>query len=293
MIRSPRSIAARPAAMITLISVLSLTACERVVDITVPDGPTLLVVDARLEAVQGAPAVVQRVRLTTTDGYFANRVPPAATGATVEIEDNLGTVIPFTEGVGTPGVFTSAALVPTVGRMYTLRITWQGDTYLARETLFPVAPMDSLWFRTRTSDVGPSEGLRATISFTDAADRRDYYLWDQIVDGRRLVSPDTSSYWRPVSSDDFLDGLEIPSVQPYGGIVVRPGETVTVRQMSISATAYRFYSALNEQTQTDGSPFAVPPAGLRGNVANTTTPSRRALGHFTASEVSERTGVVP
>lgn len=80
-------------------SMLSLSACERVVDITVPDGPTLLVVTARLEAMQGAPAITQRVLLTTTDGYFANRASPAAIGATVEVVDDLGNVTPDRKSV--------------------------------------------------------------------------------------------------------------------------------------------------------------------------------------------------
>ncbi|MFN0100424.1 MAG: DUF4249 domain-containing protein [Gemmatimonadaceae bacterium] len=274
-------------------SMLSLSACERVVDITVPDGPTLLVVTARLEAMQGAPAITQRVLLTTTDGYFANRASPAAIGATVEVVDDLGNVTPFTEGVGTPGVFSSTSLVPAVGRAYTLRVMWQGDTYVARDSVHPVAPIDSLWFRLRTTEIGPADGLRATVGFTDVADRRDYYMWDQIVDGVRLVTPDTSFYWRQVNSDDLLDGQVMPAVQPYGGIVVRSGQVVTLRQMSLSAATYRFYTALNEQASTGGSPFSVPAANLRGNVANVTTPTRRALGYFAASEVSERTRVVP
>ena len=42
-----------------------------------------------------------------------------------------------------------------------------------------------------------------------------------------------------------------------------------------------------------GSPFAVPPASRRGNVANLTRPAEPALGYFLAVEVHERTARVP
>ncbi len=56
---------------------------------------------------------------------------------------------------------------------------------------------------------------------------------------------------------------------------------------------YRFYLTLNNVTLADGSPFSLPPASLRGNVANLTRPEEPALGYFLAAEVDERTARVP
>jgi hypothetical protein len=270
-----------------------VVACERVVAVKVPDGPTRLVVEARLERVQGAGASVQVVRLTTTDPYFSNRAAPPAVGAVVRVVDEAGTVVTFGETIGEPGVFRSPALLPVTGRKYTLRIDWQGDRYESTESVAAVAPLDSLWFAKRLSQIGPTDGLRATIAFRDPDGTKNFYVWDQLIDGRRIVSPDTGVYYRAIASDDLLEGRRVRAAQPYGGIVVKPGQEVTMRQIGISEGIYRYFQAISEQAQNQGSPFASPAASVAGNVANLTRPSVRALGYFLAGEVSEVRRRVP
>src|SRR6185503_6050651 len=106
-------------------------------------------------------------------------------------------------------------------------------------------------------------------------------------------TPDSTFKIRVVASDDVIDGQEITGFQPYGGIVVEPGQVVVVRQIALSEQSYRFYFALSDQTSNDGSPFSVSPASVRGNVANATRPSHFPLGYFIASEVSEVRATVP
>jgi hypothetical protein len=156
-----------------------------------------------------------------------------------------------------------------------------------------VAGIDSLYFRPRPSKDPVKDGLRATIDLRDPATIRNYYLWDQYVDGERLASPDSVIRYRVVTSDEFYQGRRVRAFQPFDGRAVRSGQEVLVRQYSISEALWRYYEALNQQVDGDGSPFAVPPASVRGNVANLTTPSKRALGYFSASEVAERRARVP
>lgn len=267
--------------------------CERIVAIDLDEGPKRLVVEARLERVKGVGATVQRFRLTTTDAYFANRTPPPALGAKVEIVDGSNAVTPFAELPAEPGVFASAAFAPVLGAKYTLRIVWQGDRYEATEQMLAVARIDSMWFAKRMEEIGPDSGLRATIRFRDPPGTKNFYVWDQYVNGRRLVTPDSAFYYRVATSDELLDGVRVRAVQPYGGIVVRTGADVLVRQIAISEQGYRYYSAMSEQTGNDGSPFGVPPSNLRGNIANLTHPENRALGYFMAGEIAEARRVVP
>lgn len=270
-----------------------VTGCERIVSVDLNEGPKRLVVEARLERIQGGTATQQRFRLTTTDAYFSNQTPPPARGATVDVVDAANNVTAFAESTTEPGVFVSAAFQPTIGSKYTLRITWQGDRYEATEQMLPVARIDSLWFARRMEDIGPDSGLRATIRFRDPAGARNFYVWDQYVNGQRLVTPDTSGYYRVAASDELIDGVRIRATQPYGGIVVPSGADVLVRQIAISEQGYRYYEAMSEQTSNDGSPFGVPPSNLRGNIANVTHPENRALGYFMAGEVAEARKRVP
>jgi hypothetical protein len=282
----------RSALMIPVLC-LAAGACERVVDVNLPRADRLLVVEGRLERVQGASAVVQRIRLTTTDDYFSNAVPPAAMGATVRVVEEGGAVVAFAPSASDPSLYVSSPFAAHVGRRYTLQVDWDGDRYEASDVLHAVSSIDSLYFRARNTFIGPSEGLRATIDTYDPGGERNYYLWDQLVDGARLIAADSGFRARVIANDDLVNGQRVTAFQPYGGIVVAAGQLVTVRQIALSEDGYRYYVALSDQVINDGSPFGVATASVRGNVANRTRPSRRALGYFMAGEVAEVTRIVP
>lgn len=272
--------------------------CERVVDITVPTMTARLVVSGRLERVRGAPSGRQVITLTTSAPYFDAAGPPPARRAEVQVTDSQGVTTLFREQPSAPGVYITDSLVPVLNRRYTLRIRWNDETYEGSDSLLPVAPIDSFYFRERTGlfappDVAREPGLRATIDFRDPPGVENYYVWDQFVDGQRLVQGDTAFRFRPMERDAFFNGALVRGYQPYSGIVLRPGQTVRMRHMSLSEQGYRYYLALNNVTLADGSPFAVPPASLRGNVANLTRPAEPALGYFLVAEVHERTARVP
>lgn len=284
-------------ARITTLLVLPLLAlagaCERVVDVDLATGERLLVVEGRIERIIGEGAIPQQIRVTTTDRYFSNAVAPAATGATVRVTDDAGHSLAFTPTPGDASLYVSAPFAAEVGRRYTLHVSWQGEQYEGSDLLTSVAPIDSMYFMERNNVIGPREGLRATIDTRDPAGERNYYVWDQLVNGVRLIAADSTFKARVFANDDLVDGKAVTEFQPYGGMVVKPGDLVEVRQISLSEEGYRYYVALTDQVTNDGSPFAVSTASVRGNVANLTRPSRRALGYFMAGEVSSARKAVP
>lgn len=271
---------------------LLATGCERVVGIEVDTGPERLVVEARLEAVNGAPSGRQSIRLTTTAPYFSNAPAPGARGAVVQVRDDQGRAVRFAES-STPGTYVTDSLVAAVGRTYTLRIEWRGDVYESTDRLDAVANIDSLYFIARPRRDAAKEGVRATIDLRDPPVVANYYLWDQFVDGVRQIAPDSLFRARIAASDEFFQGRRLRQFQPFDGVRVRSGQEVLIRQYSISETVWRYYDALNQQTNGDGSPFSTPPSSVRGNVANVTRPDVRALGYFSASAIAERRARVP
>jgi len=181
-----------------------------------------------------------------------------------------------------------------VGHTLTLQIRWQGNTYEATELVLVGVPMDSLIFTPAESGIDDDDsGLHATIAARDPGNQRNFYLWDQFVDGRRLVSPNTDSYSRVVISDELFNGGFLRAFQPYERFGLRSGQSVNVRQLSIPERVVCFNSALSEQSANDGSPFGVAPSSVRGNVANVSRPSQVALGYFIAGEYSELERTVP
>ena len=284
----------RRRALTVLLAAAALTGCERVVRVTAPASEARLVVEARLERARGSFGADQRIRLTTTEDAFASsNVAPAVVGATVRVVDANGTTFAFTESTTEPGSYTFRNMRLVTGRRYTLQVTWDGDTYTATETMLPAVPLDSIYFRIGEGPPGRPVGLSAAILTRDPDIERNFYLWDQWVDGRRQVSPDSTTFTRAVLSDDIINGAIIKDYTPYGGIIVEPGQLVRMRQLAISEQAYRFYNSLSQQTSNNGSPFGVPAGSVRGNVANTTRPARLALGYFIAGEYSERELRVP
>ena len=269
-----------------LLLALALAGCERVVDLDVPEGPRRLVIEARLERVTGRVNGNQSITLTTTAPYFSDAAPPPATGATVRVTDDAGVVVTF--GESAPGRYTTTLLTIRVGAQYKLTVTFEGQTYESTETAMSVAPIDSLYLEApQPGRFSGTEGVRATIDLVDPPGLGNFYLWDQFIDGVRVLGPDSSFKYRMVAMDDAVDGLTIEGFQPYEGIDIPVGSTVLMRQVGLSERMYRYYFAFSDQVSSDGSPFAVPPSSIRGNVSNITDPSRFPLGYFHAAEIAE------
>jgi hypothetical protein len=285
---------ARRGVLMLAVLVMSAAGCERVVSVNAPSFEPRLVVEARLERPFNRRGPVQRIRLTTTQDVFTEADPPPARGAVVRVVDAAGVSVSFAESGTEPGVYIATAPMNLpVNQSLTLLITWNGDQYQSRETMQRAVPIDSLGFTEGGGRPGLGAGLRAAIWFIDPETVTNFYLWEQFVDGVRQVTPDSGAFTRAVRSDEISDGALIREFKPYSGVVVRPGQVVRVRQLSISAQTYRFYESLSEQTRNNGSPFGVPVSSIRGNVANVTRPGRLALGYFIASEYFDIERTVP
>jgi hypothetical protein len=288
------SFASNAARSALLCGLAALAACERVVSVETRDGPERLVVEARLEAVTGSTRARHEVILTTTAPFFRNEPSPPARGAVVSLtERGNSQQLVFRESPTQPGYFSRDDLVVRPGAIYTLRIEWRGQRYEAIDTVPRLVPIDSLYFQKRLLSTATGPDLRATIDLTDPARERNYYVWDQWVDGERQVSSDSTLRTRLIVSDEFFDGVSAKEFQPFSGRPVRSGQSVMIRQFAISASLFRYLSSLNAQAGGSGSPLAYPAESLRGNVANVTDPDARALGYFMAAAVSERGGRVP
>lgn len=279
----------RVAVLVALLGALALPACERVVSVTVPDAPRRLVVEARLERALDFLPTAQIIKLSTTADYFSGEFPPAATGASVRVTDDLNRVTIFTETAiaGTYQAPTNFTIGRT--RKYTLAINFEGQSYSATDSTRLVPRIAGLGFNLPNGGrYAGTEGLRAEITYTDTPNDRNYFLWEQYVNGVRQTGPDSTVRMRVIGNDLINDGLRVNGFQPFEGIPIPEGGVVLIRQLAISEQMYRYYFALNDQLTSDGSPFAVPPASVRGNVQNNTNPSQPALGYFSVSEVSER-----
>ncbi|MBM4187530.1 MAG: DUF4249 domain-containing protein [Gemmatimonadetes bacterium] len=272
-----------------------LAGCTRVVSLEVDSGPTRLVVEGRIELRPGDGGGRQTILLTTTDRFDAIGPLPPATGATVVVQDDQGRQFVFSPSpiAGNPAYITTG-LTPRVGGRYLLTIDYQGERYRAEHQLLAPPPLDSLYFRYEDAGLAQGDsGFRAVIDYTDPAGVKNYYLWELLVDGERRIAVDPGNRFRIISDDRFYDGGEVKGYQPYDEEVVEPGQVVTIRQLALSEAGFRYHFVLFEQTTGGGGPFSTPPTSVRGNVVNLTDPARYPLGFFFATQVAERSAVVP
>ena len=273
-----------------LFSLILLAGCERVVDYNLPEAPRRLVVEARLERALDFVSQVQSITLSTTADYFGGEFPPAATGAGVQVTDDLNRITAFTETSAAGTYRAPTTFVVARGRTYTLAVDFDAQHYVASDSTRQVPRLTNVYFDTpQAGRYSGTDGFRAAINFVDPANAHNFYLWEQFVNGVRQTGPDTVVKLRVIGTDQMFNGLPVDGFQPVEGIDIPMGATVIVRQIAISEATYRYYFALNEQLSGDGSPFAVPPASVRGNVQNKTNPSLPALGYFYVSELSART----
>lgn len=277
---------------LSLVLLLATGACTRIVDLDLPEGPERLVIEARLERRQNDSSGRQEIRLTTTDRFDSESAPPPALGAAVQVTDDAGDAWTFTTAA--PGLYVATGLVPALGRSYTLSIDYQGERYQASHPFVPVAPIDSLYFLFKAEGLAAGDsGFRATIDYTDPPGARNFYLWELLVDDTLRIDPNPGNRFTTISEDRFFDGGRVVGYQPNHHEAIEPGQRVAVRQVALSEPAYRYYFALFEQTGGRGGPFSVPPASVRGNVANRTTPGHYPLGFFYVAGVAEKRAVVP
>lgn len=276
-----------------MVAAMGLAGCTRVVEMDIDEGPERLVIQALLQRTDAGQRP-QVVRLSLTDELTTPGATPPALGARVELDDGSRAFV-AAASAESPGLYVfPEALSPDVGGVYTLTIDYEGERYQSVDTLLAVAPIDSLYFAYREASIAGDAGIRSVIDYTDPPQPGNYYLWQLFVNDSLRIEADFGNRTRLISSDEFYNGSRVIGFRPYDEEIVVPGEVVTMRQIALSRASYNYYGALLDQsTGNDGSPFSVPAASVRGNVANLTNPGHYPLGYFLAAGVAERTAVVP
>lgn len=264
--------------------------CETPITVTLPDAEPLLIVEGRIEP--GGPPVVL---LSRSQDYFdpvdASLLGSLYSGGGEVVLTIDGDPFPLDElcadalgpdeltlAAGLLGIpvetlilsnlcaYTSLSITGEVGRTYGLMAVLDGDTAYAVSKLNPPVPLDSLWFEA-PGNVDTLGFIYA--SFTDPDSLGNAYRWSALrvgKDGGLLYPPRSTvddalfnglsfsfSQFRPVTSDDFAEDANPDEIGFY-----KVGDTVIVRWDHIDRGAYDAITTMEEQLQSQGSPFANP-----------------------------------
>lgn len=268
-------------------------ACEDIIEVELDNITTnLYAVEAKITTVDNPYVFLYKSQPVNKDETYNG-----ISGATVTISDNSQPVnsVELIESDSNPGYYT----VPEgndykgkTGKTYTLEIETEGVVLTATDTLSKVEPIDSI--QVRASLRGDFLFLGVFTYGNEPEGEGDFYKWNVFIndtlvnDAQNLV----------IASDELVDGNYVNGFEIFTDFhdINKPedrlltlGDTIQVKQTSISEFAYYFYFQMLNQSQT-GSMFSVPPANIESNF--TTSDGSKVLGLFTAQDVSESNKIV-
>lgn len=281
----------------------------------VPYDPTLKTAGDRFLIVEGfinVNGVPTNIKLSrtrnVTKGDTASNINE--TGATVVIEDNQNNLYPLYE-TGDGNYSASYTLSPS--NQYRLHITtlnqeeYRSDFVVVKES----PPIDDLGWKFKDSDV------QVFVNTHDPGNQTTYYRWDyketwefhseyystlmydsanvQVVD--RTV-PVYVCYQTKNSTNIFLGSTaklqqdvihEAPlALIPFQDKRISVLYSINVTQYALDPNAYKYWSALKENTENVGSVFGQQPSENVGNIHSITNPFERVIGYISAGSTQQK-----
>ncbi len=273
--------------------VVLIFSCETDVsnDINLAASPAKLVINGGLERNTVSPLSVQQLRLTTTNNFLSNEPNQIVTDADISITDGTNTWTFTHQG---DGFYSNTTLIPELGTTYTITILWNGETYQGSDTLNEAPEFDAFFTEFEEETIFSPGGYFLKFDSTDPANIENYYYNRLFKNGEFVISPDPGNAQNLITSDEFFDGQQRTGVDINGEISFEIGEMATGQQLGISKEYFDYLFELFTQTGNTGISFGgnPPPATIRSNVINITTPSNRAVGFFYTADVVESSIII-
>jgi hypothetical protein len=266
--------------LIVIVAAVFLNSCEDVITVDLKRDAPKLVVEASINWDKGTTGQDQRIKLTTTTGYYSDEIPKVS-GALVSIKNSSNVIFNFIE-ISNKGVYTCSNFIPAINESYTLTIINNGSTYTANETLKSVAPITEVIQNNQGGFTG--KDIEIKTYFKDPGNETNYYLYKY-----NYSNQVTQNFY--ADEDTFFQGNEFFSISQNDNL--RIADKITVTHYGVSKTYYNYMKVLiSVAGSTGGSPFQSPPATVKGNIINITNPDDYPLGYFSVSEADVKTYII-
>ncbi len=286
-----------------VMGLLFLVSCEEEINPNLRKTDPVLVVDAWInDKVED-----QVIRLTMSQPYLSDALPPAVSGAVVSVSYDGGT-LDFTEDPGEAGAYrwatdeaTSEAVFGETGRAYTLTVVVNGQTFQAVSKINRTVAIDSITFEEDDSPFYPENSYIGQFWAREPLGTGDTYWIRTYKNGTLLTKPSeiNIAYDAGFSSGGSFDGITfIPPIrdinptdvdeddQPLSPYEV--GDSVYVEIHSITYESFTFLSEVIVQTDRPGGfgeLFSTPLANVSTNIDAVIPGSLKAVGFFNVSAV--------
>ncbi|VXC20752.1 DUF4249 family protein [Maribacter litoralis] len=265
---------------------VSLTGCEDVIDVDVQTDTLRLVVEASLDWEKGTTGNEQLITLRTSTPFFETE-STNVTGAEVSVTNNAtGEVFLFTDQNN--GTYTTSTFEPQLEATYTLEILYDGERYIAEDTMNPVPDITDIY--QDTEDGFDDETIELHIVFTDFEEEGDNYLF-------KFERPQDLLPTLETGDDEFINGNEVDwwyeidddedeEIKP-----LLPGDVVNISMHGISRSYFNYIDIVIDQMGGVGI-FEATPVDVKGNCINTTNPDNYAHGYFRVTQTNKVTYTV-
>jgi hypothetical protein len=259
------------------IAAVLFTACQKVVDINLNASAPRLIIEGGLSDQLNSCTV----NLSKSVNYNESNNFPAVSGAIVIISDNLGNTTTLSEI--NPGLYADPLFAGVPGRIYTLSVTTEGQTYEAVSAMPEPVAIDTM---VQDSIQGGSFGFGSfttrifvDVLYRDPAGIVNFYRFVEIVNHKP-----TNSIM--VSSDELRDGALLFRRMVRFDTTLVKGDSVTVELRTIDKAVFDYLEQLNEDIGGGFGNSSATPANPVSNLTN------GALGYFSAYAVKSKRLVV-
>jgi hypothetical protein len=257
--------------ILSIVALLSLPSCEKVIDLDVKDDVGQLVVEALINDQPG----VQTIFLSNNVPFTNTNTYPPVTGAQIEVNDDAGNSYAFKEGPA--GTYTTDPMAGIYGRTYTLTVVTGNTTVNASSKMPVLVKLDSIGFRKNLLESDEDTRI-ISVHYQDPPGIANQYRFilyvnDSLVK-RVFVNNDQLSDGRSVSFDLEFDDDDLS---------IHPGDKVAVEMQCIDKPIYTYWYSFSSQQSGNGPSGGVSPANPPTNI----TP--RSLGYFSAHTSETRT----
>ncbi|MEP2058855.1 MAG: DUF4249 family protein [Maribacter litoralis] len=265
---------------------VALTGCEDVIDVDVQTDTLRLVVEASLDWEKGTTGNEQLITLRMSTPFFETE-STNVTGAEVTVTNNdTGEVFLFTDQNN--GTYTTSTFEPQLEATYTLEILYDGERYVAEDTMNPVPDITDVY--QDTEDGFDDETIELHIVFTDFEEEGDNYLF-------KFERPQDLLPTLETGDDEFINGNEVDwwyeidddedeEIKP-----LLPGDVVNISMHGISRPYFNYINIVIDQMGGVGI-FEATPVDVKGNCINTTNPDNYAHGYFRVTQTNKVTYTV-
>lgn len=253
-----------------------LISCEKVIDVNLDTEQPRLVVDASIDWIKNTSGNRQKIRLSTTTGYY-NSDFPGVSGANIVITNSANTAFNFAENPGT-GEYICNNFLPVIGENYTLTIILNGETYKATETLIAAPEIEDQIIQNNNGGISGDE-IEITYYYQDNVSEKNYYVFSN-------KNPHIAFPQYKVKDDENNNGGLNPVY--YSDKDLTAGDVINIKLIAVSKRYYDYFRKILNASGSDSGPFSTTPTSVNGNISNLTHSSNAPLGYFRLSEADTK-----